>query len=245
MSQKSGTAELKLTFPLWAPSDPLPPPPNAPFPAEQSGSSCLNKANRSRILRRERRAAARSDAAEKAAAAEKVAEEKAAAEMVFAEKAATAEKIAEADTETVGEKCLFGETDTVASTSCIATKCLNCEAEMSAAHQCEVPPTPPPIACKVVKEQLPPPLPLCHYCCHRGSGDNPVHFYLQCLCMDKKCSCRCYCSVEQLKLRKQVYPDGYSDGNPVDPSDKPQAQAIAETRADHRPCGSETCVEPV
>ena len=93
------------------------------------------------------------------------------------------------------------------------------------------------------------PLPLCHYCCHRGSGKAPVHYYLQCLCPDKVCSCRCYCSDEQLKLRKQFYPEGCSDGNPVDPRDRPLAQAVAEARAVkqycYRPCDSENCVTPL
>ena len=26
------------------------------------------------------------------------------------------------------------------------------------------------------------PLPLCHYCCHRGSGNHPVHYFVQCMC---------------------------------------------------------------
>ena len=27
-----------------------------------------------------------------------------------------------------------------------------------------------------------------HYCCHLGSGDNPVHYYQQCLCSEKTCT---------------------------------------------------------
>ena len=267
VSNESGTAELKLTFPLRAPSDPIPPP-SAPNAApSSSGSKCLKKANKSRILRRERRAAERAasekndaerPAAEKNAAEvktddKKVESENAAAEKADTETAAYRMKGAPEDFEKATEKCssencLIGDNGSMASTSCIASsRCVNCEGVMSAVHQCEVAPTPPSIdlAPKVPTEQLPAPLPLCHYCCHRGSGENPVHYYLQCLCMDKKCSCRCYCSEEQLSHRKLFYPQGFSDGNPVDPSDRPGARTIAEARADHRPCGSEHCVKPV
>lgn len=111
-------------------------------------------------------------------------------------------------------------------------------------HQCEVSPSNPST---VTHEQLPSPLPLCHYCCHLGSGENPVHYYLQCLCSDNPCSCQCYCSKEQLIHRKLFYPVDFSDGKPIDPCDRPQALAIAEARCErnygHRPCESENCCQ--
>ena len=59
-------------------------------------------------------------------------------------------------------------------------RCLNCEAEMVPEHQCEV-----------EKSQSEwDALPLCLYCCHPGSGNNPVHFSLICLCSDRVCTCR-------------------------------------------------------
>ena len=267
VSLSCGEAELKLTFPLRSPSD-LIPPSSAPNTAACSiGSKCLKKASRSQFLRRERRAAERA-AAEKNAAknstevktddkkvALKVDSEIAAAKKAVTETAAykirgAAENFEKATEKYSVENCLIGENGSMASTSCIASsQCVNCDGVMSAVHQCEVPPTPTPpsivLAPKVPTEQPPAPLPLCHYCCHRGSGENPVHYYLQCLCLEKKCSCRCYCSEEQLCHRKLFYPQGYSDGNPVDPSDRPKAQAIGEAQADHRPCGSEHCVKPV
>ena len=73
-------------------------------------------------------------------------------------------------------------------------KCLNCEGEMTPDHQCE---------------ELPPPLPLCHICCHRGSGDDPVHYFVQCICDDRDCTCWCYCTEAQLKVKQKVYPGGF------------------------------------
>ena len=51
---------------------------------------------------------------------------------------------------------------------------------------------------RVVENQLPP-LPLCHYCCHRGSGKDPVHYFMQCVCDDWPCTCWCYCTEAQLE----------------------------------------------
>ena len=51
---------------------------------------------------------------------------------------------------------------------------------------------------RVVEKQLPP-LPLCHYCCHRGSGKDPVHYFMQCVCDDWPCTCWCYCTEAQLE----------------------------------------------
>ena len=98
-----------------------------------------------------------------------------------------------------------------------------------------------------------PPLPLCHYCCHLGSGKNPVHYVLQCLCEDKGCSCQCYCSEEQLLHKREFFPGGFTGSLlPVSPGDRPRARTIAEARANKldyrgvpmasRPCDSENCL---
>ena len=100
VSQGGGTAEPKLSFPLGAPSDPIPPPLGPPIIASMAGGDCLKKASRSRMQRRERRAAERAAtekaataeraaAAEKAAAAKKAATEKAASVRAATESAAT------------------------------------------------------------------------------------------------------------------------------------------------------------
>ena len=95
VSQGGGTAELKLSFPLGAPSDPIPPPLGPPIIASMAGGDCLKKASQSRLQRRERRAAERAateraaTAEKKAAAAEKAATEKAAADRAATESAAT------------------------------------------------------------------------------------------------------------------------------------------------------------
>ena len=96
-------------------------------------------------------------------------------------------------------------------------------------------------------------LPLCHYCCHLGSGDNPVHYVLQCLCEDKVCSCHCYCSEEQLEHKRGVFPGGFTGSLlPVSPGDRPKARTVADARANKldyrgvpmasRPCDSENCL---
>ena len=48
----------------------------------------------------------------------------------------------------------------------VPANCLNCESVMTPNHQCPAP------FSRSVDEGLV--LPLCHYCCHRGSGLNPV-----------------------------------------------------------------------
>ena len=162
VSQGNGTAELRLAFPLHAPYHPIPPPPPCPPNPAESGTVCLKKASRSRILRRERRAAKR-------AAAEKDAAVKADAENAAAMKAVNAEITAAKKTIDLSSdgNCLDGEIDNGASTSCVVSQCWNCDAAMSADHQCdsEVPPTPPSITqpCKVTVKHLPPPFQLLEY----------------------------------------------------------------------------------
>ena len=159
--------------------------------------------------------------------------------------------------------------------------CGNCKGEMSNSHQCDsendTPPQSPvpsghqcddsPAHPKTTSGDgvsgtkvptlrkltpAPAPLPLCHYCCHLGSGLNPVHYYVQCLCPDKVCSCQCYCNEEQLEHKRKFFPNGFSGVKCVDVQDRPRAQAIAEERANkldfrgtpmaQRPCEAETCI---
>ena len=98
-------------------------------------------------------------------------------------------------------------------------------------------------------EETPPPLPLCLYCCHRGSGKNPVHYYLQCVCGDRACTCWCYCTEAQIEHKKLVYPGGFGcPGYPVKtvkPMDRPKAKALAEARTfklSNRACENPSCL---
>ena len=242
VSNESGTAELKLTFPLRAPSDLIPPPSSPNTDPSSCGSECLKKANKSRILRRERRAAERAAAEKNAAeraAAEKNAAENSAEVKTFIKKVDSDISAAEkAVTETAACKTK-GDDGSLASTSCIASS--RCE------HQYGVP-TPVIPDPESVVEEHPPPLPLCHYCCHRGSGDKPVHYYQQCLCLEKVCSCYCYCDEEQLEHRKLFFRDGFSGSMvPVDLKDRPEAKLVAEKRIGQWPifpCENEDCARP-
>ena len=174
--------------------------------------------------------------AAKKVAAEKVAAEKVAAEKVAAENISTkkvsAEKIA-AEKES-SEKRAAEKYAAEASTSCHGT--------MSADLQHADPKSP-----VYVVEEQPPPLPLCHYCCHRGSGKDPVHYFLQCVCPDWPCTCWCYCTDAQIEHKKLVYPAGF--GLPgykvktVSPEDRQEARAIAEARTGKaRPCDNPSCM---
>ena len=49
----------------------------------------------------------------------------------------------------------------------VKSSCLNCEAEMAPDHQCEE-------TDRVAVPAYLGSLPLCHYCCHLGSGDHPT-----------------------------------------------------------------------
>ena len=92
-------------------------------------------------------------------------------------------------------------------------------------------------------------LPLCHYCCHRGSGKDPVHYFVQCVCDDWPCTCWCYCTEAQLEHKKLVFPGGF--GCPgyavktVKPEDRPQAKALAEARiseVNNGHCNNPSCM---
>ena len=117
----------------------------------------------------------------------------------------------------------------------VLATCQNCEGPMSPTHQCELN-SPPALA----------PLPLCHYCCHRGTGNYPVHYFQQCICDDRECTCRCYCTGAQLEHKLEVFPVEFLGKSPVDTVDVPRAQDIAEARVKklaNKPCWNPSCVE--
>ena len=202
------------------------------------------------------KAAAKKVDVKEAAAAEKVDVEndakKAAAEECSAEKAAAvkADVVVIVETAAVKEvdEVELATTENAASTSCLGrgksakvqTSCSNCDVVMTPDHQCNSTP-------EVVEEQQPP-LPLCHYCCHRGSGKYPVHYFLQCVCDDWPCTCWCYCTDAQLEHKQLVFPAGF--GLPgykmktVNAEDRPKASALAEARTGKaRPCDNPSCME--
>ena len=111
--------------------------------------------------------------------------------------------------------------------------CENCDAEMTPDHQC-----------RAVDSD---PLPVCHYCCHKGSGDYPVHYYQQCMCDDSPCTCMCYCSGAQLEHKHRVFPSRFW-GRTCDPVNVSKARALADERTErlrgYSPnCTSESCVK--
>ena len=143
-AQAGGKASLTLTFALPSPSDPIPPP-FAPCPTPSTNySESLNKANWSRIRRREKRASQRAAAAEKAP------------ENGVTEKSNDAEEAASAEKAAIGhsEVCTMpGQSITCAgaSTSLLSASppapkgaaiiCLNCDNLMTSSHQCTLPST--------------------------------------------------------------------------------------------------------
>ena len=167
------------------------------------------------------------------------------------------------------------ESDATTSSLHSKVQCCNCNMDMTPDHQCELPASevvehPPPLPLCPVKSTQGfevseivdksevngvnlPPLPLCHYCCHLGSGNNPVHYVLQCLCEDRVCSCQYYCSEEQLLHKRKFFPAGFTGSLlPASPGDRPKARTVAEARANKldyrgvpmasRPCDNENCV---
>ena len=243
VSNECGTAELKLTFPLGAPSDPIPPPSAPNTTASSSGSESLKKANKSRILRRERRAAERAVAEKNAAknSAEVKTEEKkvdseiAAAEKAVTEIAACTMKVVAEDFAKAAEKVQDYDID----------KTTSGESEGSEGASTSRIPAP---SSRSVDEGLV--LPLCHYCCHRGSDMNPVHYEHMCICDDRDCSCGCYCTEAQLEHRKLHFPgvwsERYHERRAVMLLDRPKAMAVAEARIvkwnGNRPCWQPSCL---
>ena len=76
-----------------------------------------------------------------------------------------------------------------------ALSCRNCEENFAPGHQCGDSTVPPATSFKgaaiMLGKELPTPaapLPLCLYCCHKGSGLHQVHYYVQCLCSDRVCT---------------------------------------------------------
>ena len=144
-------------------------------------------------------------AAEKAATERKVAEMAAAVKAVAVKEAAEMMKAAEtaATEKTVAEKAAVEKetaekavtTESASTSSCGSERqmpseekssCLNCDAKLTPDHQCNVLEN----ESKVEVQHVP--LPLCHYCCHRGTDEHPVHFFTVCICSDDKCTCHCY-----------------------------------------------------
>ena len=184
-------------------------------------------------------------AAEEAATENAVAAEQAATENVVAEEKVMVEAEAE-NTFAVrqAEAVAAKEVGDGATTSCMDSKvqCWNCNSAMTPSHQCDI-----PQESVIVAEEQPPPLPLCHYCCHRGSGEYPVHYFMQCLCDEKECSCVCYCTDKQLEHKKLFYPGGFGGKVPVLPSERLAAMSVAEARTlklrKHSQCTDSTCVK--
>ena len=118
----------------------------------------------------------------------------------------------------------------------------NCSAAMSPTHQNELPP-----------EMTVDPLPLCHYCCHRGSGNHPVHYFVQCMCDESSLMTvlALVCAIAQVlnlsKSKHWVFLSTFWGKTFVDPAIVPKANSIAEERTEkprgYRPfCTSESCV---
>ena len=133
-----------------------------------------------------------------------------------------------------------------------AEKCWNCDKVFTPDHQCEVVAADLKSSASAIVnkvEELPPPLPLCLYCCHRGSGKTHVHYFMQCVCSDRVCTCWCYCTEAQLEHKKLVYPGGFGrPGYPVKTVksvDRPKAKDLAEARTfrlSNKPCENPSCL---
>ena len=197
------------------------------------------KAAAERVSAAEKRAAENA-ASEEAAAAMRIAAEKTVAEKVAAESAdSNAEEKVTADliatTSTRGNKVMLG-TGSVNS----ATKCGNCEGLMSPDHQCDS--TSP--ACEV--KLAPAPLPLCLYCCHQGSGDQPVHFFQRCLCEERVCVCQCYCTENQVEVKRKHSTHRDWEVTPLSAEKRAAAHAFASAQdkkfyGSYNGCTSTTC----
>ena len=113
--------------------------------------------------------------------------------------------------------------------------CSNCDARMTPDHQCE--------ALLTETEAEMQHLPLCRYCCHRGSDEHPVHFFTVCICSDDKCTCYCYCDEEQFLLKQQLFPSGLGSKRAVGLEGRAQARAtaLASPWIDSKPCEATDC----
>ena len=189
------------------------------------------------------KADAEKGAAEEARAAEKVA---AAREGCLAEKEVSLKGAAEHAERATTSSCGSSGQGHLAPLPCC--KCdklftvdsLGCIPE----HQCA---TPSP-ALDLTPPSLANPLPLCHYCCHLGSGDYPVHYYMQCMCDNIVCTCKCYCSGAQLEHKHQVFPARFLKGEPMDLADVPKAKVLADERTERLrgycpACDRSSCVQ--
>ena len=113
--------------------------------------------------------------------------------------------------------------------------CSNCDAGMTPQHQCE--------ALVSETEAEVQQLPLCLYCCHRGSDEHPVHFFVVCICSDDECTCFCYCDEEQFLLKQQLFPSGLGSKRAVGLEGRAQARAtaLASPWIDSKPCERADC----
>ena len=113
--------------------------------------------------------------------------------------------------------------------------CSNCDVGMTPQHQCE--------ALVSETEAEVQQLPLCLYCCHRGSDEHPVHFFVVCICSDDECTCFCYCDEEQFLLKQQLFPSGLGSKRAVGLEGRAQARAtaLASPWIDSKPCEAADC----
>ena len=129
--------------------------------------------------------------------------------------------------------------------------CPNCDQEMQPLHQCEdksAVPVASSSSCEMESQEgQPDTLPLCLYCCHLGSDDNPVHFFQRCLCSDDICSCRCYCTDSELKLKRLKFTHREWELNPLSDEQRAEAHLLALSldfkHYDGIPCKNKMCTE--
>ena len=195
------------------------------------------------------KAAAEKVSADKAAAeqvaAEKVAAEKIAAENVAAEKVAAEKAIAEKEAAKASTSCCGSGRTVLPSSPPAAVKCCNCDGLMSPDHQCKS--ISPASEVKLGVKQ-PAPLPLCLYCCHEGSGDQPVHYFQRCLCDEIKCVCQCYCTESQVKVKRKHFTHRDCEVTPLSAEERAAAHAFASAQdfkfySSYNGCTNTNCSE--
>ena len=178
-------------------------------------------------------------------AAEKVAAEKIAAENVAAEKVAAEKAIAEKEAAKASTSCCGSGRTVLPSSPPAAVKCCNCDGLMSPDHQCKS--ISPASEVKLGVKQ-PAPLPLCLYCCHEGSGDQPVHYFQRCLCDEIKCVCQCYCTESQVKVKRKHFPHRDCEVTPLSAEERAAAHAFASAQdfkfySSYNSCTNTNCSE--